>query len=179
MSPSRNPLGSVTPEQRKLLESLAAQGYVVVRRTGIRKRSAYEFLGMPLYAIAVGPDASRKEMRGHAKGVVAVGDIATGVFAFGGWARGVFAFGGLATGLVTIGGLSIGIVSAFGGLALSALLAVGGGAAAPVAIGGAALGRYAVGGAPAGQYVVGPRRVDAEALELFSRFGIPASTKLE
>ena len=179
MNPSRHPVDSPSAEQRKVLEAMAAQGHVVVRRAGVPARSAYEFPGMPLCAIAVGPDPSRNETRGHAKGVVAVGDIATGVFAFGGWARGVFAFGGLATGLVTFGGLSIGLVSALGGLALSALVAVGGGAAAPVAIGGAAFGQYAVGGAPAGRYVVGPRRVDPEALELFSRFEFPAWPKLQ
>ena len=70
--------------------------------------------GLPLWAIAIGPDWERGEMRGHARGIFALGDIATGWFAFGGLARGFFAFGGLAIGLFAFGGAAI------GGLAIGA-----------------------------------------------------------
>jgi hypothetical protein len=143
----------------------------------VRRTSTNEFLGLPWYAIAVGPDLAKGERRGHARGVVAIGDIATGIFAFGGWARGVFAFGGLATGLFSFGGLSIGLVTAFGGLALSTLLAIGGGAAGMLAVGGAAAGQYAVGGAPFGTHVIGPKRVDPEAVELFEALGFPVRSR--
>lgn len=165
----------LTAEQRRVLDSLSpAQRRALVRAVGVRRKSEREFLGLPLYAIALGPDPERGEVRGHAKAVFAVGDIATGVVAVGGWARGVFALGGLATGLVAFGGLSVGLLAAFGGLALSALLAVGGGAIGTLAIGGASLGHYAVGGSAFGNYVVGPQHVDPEALELFESFGFAA-----
>ena len=65
---------------------------------GIRKRSSRSFWGLPLYDIAMGPDLESGEMRGHARGIIAVGDIATGVLALGGIARGLIAVGGLAAG---------------------------------------------------------------------------------
>ncbi len=34
---------------------------------GVRRRSDYVYLGLPLWCIAVGPDPARGEMRGHAK----------------------------------------------------------------------------------------------------------------
>lgn len=158
---AQDAFAALTPEQRRLL-----------LRTGVRKRSAYVFLGMPLYDVAMGPDLAHGQMRGHAKGAVAIGDIATSVFALGGIARGVFALGGVAVGLCSFGGLSIGLVSAIGGAALSLGLAIGGGALGTVAIGGGAVGQYAVGGAPFGSFVAGPERVDREVIELFEGAGL-------
>ena len=88
---------------------------------GIRRQSARKFCGLPLWAIAIGPDWEHGEMRGHARGIFALGDIATGWFAFGGLARGLFAFGGLAIGLFAFGGAAIGIVLAIGGAAIGGL----------------------------------------------------------
>ncbi len=56
-------------------------------RCGVRKRSRNYVWGLPLYDIAIGPDADKSEVRGHARGIVAVGDIATGIVAVGGFAR--------------------------------------------------------------------------------------------
>jgi hypothetical protein len=161
----------LTEEQRRVLATLTPAQRAAVGR-GRRYRSEREFLGMPLVAVAVGPDPERREARGHAKGVIAIGDVATGIVAFGGWARGVVAVGGLATGVIACGGLAFGLAAAFGGIALSAMLAIGGGALGTAAFGGAAAGYYAVGGAPYGTYVVGPERVDPEALALFERLGL-------
>ena len=162
---AQDAFAALTPQQRQTL-----------LRSGVRKRSAYEFLGMPLYDVAVGPDPAQGQMRGHAKGVIAIGDIATGVIALGGIARGVFALGGVAVGLCSFGGLSIGLVAAVGGAALSLGLAIGGGALGTVAIGGGAVGHYAVGGAPYGTYVAGPQRVDHEVVELFEEAGLDLPT---
>ena len=145
----------------------------LARGASVRRNSTNEFLGLPWYSVALGPDLAKGERRGHARGVVAVGDIATGIFAFGGWARGVFAFGGLATGLISFGGVSVGLLTALGGLALSAILALGGGAVGTLAVGGAAIGAYAVGGAAYGSYVISPRRIDPEAVEMFEDLGLP------
>ncbi|MGH6814270.1 MAG: SHOCT domain-containing protein [Hyphomicrobiaceae bacterium] len=135
---------------------------------GVRKQSAVKFAGWPLWSVAVGPDTAKGEMRGHAKGIFAVGDMATGVFAAGGLARGVVALGGLAVGLVSFGGMSIGLLLALGGGALGAI-AFGGGAVGAVAIGGGAAGHYAMGGGAVGTHVLSPAMCDAEALDFFSR----------
>jgi hypothetical protein len=135
---------------------------------GVRRQSKRTLWGMPLWAVSLGPDLEKGEMRGHAKGVFAVGDMATGVFAVGGLARGVVAFGGLAIGLASFGGLGIGLVLALGGAAIGAF-ALGGGAAGGVAIGGGAAGVYAMGGGAVGTHVLSATQCDAEALDFFSR----------
>src|SRR5205809_8120121 len=111
---------------------------------GIRRESPRKFFGLPLWAIAIGPDWERGEMRGHARGIFALGDMATGWFAFGGFARGIFAFGGLAIGVVAFGGFAIGVLIALGGVAVGCI-AFGGGAIGAIAIGGGACGDYAFG----------------------------------
>ena len=135
---------------------------------GVRRQSKRMIGGVPLWSVALGPDMDKGEMRGHAKGVLAVGDVATGVFAFGGLARGVVAFGGLAIGLASFGGLGIGLVLALGGGAIGTL-AFGGGAAGAVAIGGGAAGVYAMGGSAVGAHVLSATQCDADALDFFSR----------
>jgi hypothetical protein len=134
----------------------------------IRRRSDYEYLGMPLWSIASGPDLAKGELRGHAKGVLAIGDVATGIIAVGGLARGVIAIGGFAIGIVAVGGFAIGGF-AFGGLAIGAI-ALGGGAVGWVAIGGAAAGFYAVGGAAWGMYVVSAMERSPEAIAFFTQW---------
>jgi hypothetical protein len=140
-------------------------------RGGVRYRSGTAIGDIPLLSIAIGPDLTKGELRGHARGVIAVGDIATGVVALGGLARGVIAMGGLTFGLVSVGGLTIGLLLALGGVALGTV-AVGGMAVGGAAVGGGAAGHYACGGAAAGTYVVGPLRQDPEALAFFERAGL-------
>lgn len=132
----------------------------------VRYRSAAEFGGLPLVAIATGPDPAKGEARGHARGILAIGDIATGILAVGGIARGLFAFGGLALGVVTFGGASFGALAAAGGLAVGTI-AFGGGAVGWTAIGGGAVGTYACGGGAFGEHVVSATRRDPRALEHF------------
>jgi len=139
---------------------------------GVRKRAGFELFGLPAYDIALGPDPEKGELRGHAKGFIAIGDMATGVFALGGLARGVVALGGLAVGGITFGGVSIGMLLSVGGLAIGSL-AFGGGAVGGVAIGGGAWGYYAAGGGAAGEYVLSAERRDPEAEEFFRRYHLP------
>jgi hypothetical protein len=135
---------------------------------GIRRQSGLRLAGLPLWCVAVGPDLDKGEMRGHAKGIFAFGDMATGVFAAGGLARGVVAFGGLAIGLASFGGLGVGLLLGLGGAAIGTF-AFGGGAAGAVAVGGGAVGHYAMGGGAAGTHVLSADRCDPEALDFFSR----------
>ena len=149
----------------------AFRGGGLYPRRGIRQRAACGIGDIPFYDIALGADPERGELRGHAKGVIAIGDLATGFLALGGLARGVVAFGGLAAGLFSFGGLSIGLLSAIGGLAIGGL-ALGGGAVGGVAIGGGAVGHYACGGGARGTYVVDARRRDPEAEAFFREYGL-------
>jgi hypothetical protein len=138
-------------------------------KRAVRARARWDLAGLPFYDIAMGPDPSRGERMGHARGFIAIGDMATGVIAAGGFARGLLAVGGCAVGVLSFGGLSIGALAAFGGLAIGGI-AFGGGAAGGVALGGGAVGYYACGGAAAGEYVVASNRVDAEAQRFFSEY---------
>ena len=136
---------------------------------GIRKRSDRYCWGLPLYDIALGPDPEKGELRGHARGIIAIGDIATGVLAVGGIARGVVAFGGLALGLVLgFGGMSTGLL-AIGGLAVGGI-AIGGGAVGGIAVGGGAVGYYAVGGGAVGAHAISGMAQDPEAVRFFSEW---------
>ena len=141
------------------------------RYRSVRRKSDFVIGNLPLFCLAMGPDPSRGEVRGHAKGIIAIGDIATGVLAIGGLARGVVAIGGLAVGLVTLGGCSIGVLAAVGGLAIGGI-AFGGGAVGGVAMGGGAAGYYATGGGAVGAYVLAANRRDPEAIEFFEQYGI-------
>jgi hypothetical protein len=82
----------------------------------VRKRATWGLGNLPIYEIAVGPDPERGEARGHARAVLAVGDIATGfVAAVGGLAIGGLAIGGGAVGAVAIGGGAVGQYACGGG----------------------------------------------------------------
>ena len=133
---------------------------------GVRWNSSARFLEYPVISIALGPDPANNETRGHARGIIALGDIATGMIALGGLARGLVALGGLAIGGIALGGGAIGIV-AMAGLAMG-YIAAGGAAIGYAAIGGLAIGQYAMGGAVFGKYVVGPLQRDPQAVEFFS-----------
>ncbi|HXY39794.1 MAG TPA: hypothetical protein VEQ10_08995 [Vicinamibacteria bacterium] len=169
---SQEPLENRIRELEK--EVAALRGGVPARLVGVRKRSSATWAGLPLYDIALGPDPEHGQWRGHAKGVLAIGDMATGVVALGGLARGVVALGGLAVGLLSFGGLSIGVLCAVGGLAIGSL-AVGGGAVGGTAIGGGAVGYYyACGGGAFGGHVVDAMRSDPEAVDFFREHGLSA-----
>jgi len=56
------------------------------RARSIRYRSSASLANIPLLSIALGPDLEKGEWRGHARGIIAIGDVATGVIAFGGLA---------------------------------------------------------------------------------------------
>ena len=80
-----------------------------------------------------------------ARGIVAIGNVATGLVAVGCFAAGLLSVGAICLGLLVIAGFALGLVS-LGGIALGGL-AVGGCALGYVALGGSAVGVYAAGGA--------------------------------
>ena len=134
---------------------------------GLRKRSGRAILRLPLYAIAIGPDPARDEVRGHARGLIAIGDVATGLIALGWIARGGVAIGGCACGLFAFGALSIGAVLAAGALSIGSF-AFGGAAVGAVAVGFEAAGYYACGSNARGAHVVEDDRRDPEAIVFFA-----------
>ncbi len=168
---------------RELEEEVA-----LLRRGGrartIRYRSEACLGSIPLVSIALGPDPAKGEWRGHARGILAIGDIATGGIAIGGLAMGGLSIGGLAIGFASFGGLALGVLLAIGGGAVGGT-AFGGAAVGRVAVGGAALGEYACGGAAFGAHVIDARRRDGEAERFFRERGIdglcppPPRTHLE
>jgi hypothetical protein len=164
---SREELEERVERLERTVATLQARGGV----RSVRRRATWGVGNLPFWEVAVGPDPERGEARGHARGIVAVGDVATGFVAVGGWARGVVALGGLATGLVSLGGLSVGVLAAVGGLAIGTL-AFGGGAVGKVAIGGGAVGEYACGGGAVGTHVVSASRRDPEAEAFFREKGL-------
>ena len=163
--------GALTAEEfaRAKSQLLSTPAFSKFPIKSIRRESQRKFFGLPLWAVAIGPDWERGEMRGHARGIFALGDMATGWFAFGGLARGFFAFGGLAIGLFAFGGAAIGIALAIGGAAIGGL-AIGGGAVGGVAIGGGACGYYAFGGGAVGVHTVSPLHQDPAALDFFRQY---------
>ncbi len=137
----------------------------------IRYQSESSLGGIPLVSVAIGPDLERGERRGHARGVIAIGDIASGGIAVGGLAFGGVSIGGFSIGLASLGGMALGILLAIGGAAIGGT-AVGGGAVGRVAIGGGAIGEYACGGGALGTHVIDSRRRDPEAVRFFRERGI-------
>ena len=127
-------------------------------------KSKRTLFGLPLVHINCGPGIH------WARGIIAIGDIATGLVALGGIAAGLVSvgalsfalllalgalclgavsIGGLAVGLTAWGGFSFGLLSvggisfgiyAMGGVVCASKVAVGGAASAPLAIGAAAEG---------------------------------------
>jgi len=81
--------------------------------------SKTRILGLPLVHIRMGIGFHR------AKGIIAIGNVATGVIAIGGLSLGVFSLGGAVLGVFALGGLALG-ARAFGGVAVSLFLSCGG-----------------------------------------------------
>ena len=108
-------------------------------------RSKCTLLGLPLVHIHLGYGLRR------ARGIIAIGNVATGLVAIGGFSAGLLSIGGLGIGLLTLAGLAAGGL-AVGGMAFGLLTALGGGAfSLGISFGGCAVSRFvAVGGAAVG-----------------------------
>jgi len=112
------------------------------RRCRYEYKSRRTLFGLPLVHVNVGGGF------GWARGIVAIGDIATGAVAFGGVSAGLVSLGGVSAGLFALGGMALGGVAA-GGLAVG-LAAFGAVAIGELAVGASAIGRFAAGGSAYG-----------------------------
>lgn len=169
--------------------------YRMKRGEPFEYKSARTLLGLPLVHIAFGRHVVGHKLRvhgvligvgyqrgrklSHAKGWLAIGDIAQGVLAIGSIASGGIAIGALSYGVVSLGALALGGL-AFGGLSAGVLasggvalglIAVGGVAIGVTAVGGFAAGHFAFGGKAVGDHVVTAARHDPEAVEYFKVHG--------
>lgn len=161
---------------RPLVEVLTrAPAYL---ESGKRYRSRSTLFGLPVIDVAIGP--KNGELRGKAKGIIAIGDIATGGIAIGGIARGIVAVGGVAIAAFSVGGCAIGLLGAIGGAAIGGLaaggaaigvLAAGGGAIGLVAQGGGAVGYCARGGGAYGAHTITMGRASTIAQHIFEGLG--------
>lgn len=162
-------LGQTTPELSKLaaiselfqisLDELVSgkepgmeqEGTVKREVIYIEQRRHFEYKsktavhGLPIIHINLGFGVRR------AKGVIAIGNIATGLLAVGGIAIGAVSIGGFALGLLALAGFSLGILS-IGGMA-AGFIALGGMAFGYLALGGMAVGVYSLGGSAIAQRV--------------------------
>ncbi len=129
--------------------------------------SERKLLGLPLVHINMGPRYPGQPVR-HAKGWLAVGEVAVGVVAFGSFAVGLMAWGGIALGAVVWAGLGIGIVS-FAGMSVG-VLATGGAAVGIGAVGGLAIGIYAHGGQGIGPHSGSDGEVDPQAADFLGKW---------
>lgn len=144
----------------------------------VRWQSEKKISGKPLVHIAWGPDKSNNEEFGHAKGIIAIGQIATGIVSIGFISYGIISIGLISLGIISFScfvglgvisfsGLAFGII-AFGGAAIG-LIAIGGMAIGYVAIGGFSVGMYAAGGFAIGKFIISSAHTDPEAIEYFSK----------
>ncbi len=159
-----------------LVDALQRKGGEAIMR-GKRYRSGATIFGLPVIAIALGPDPTKGERIGKPRGLIAIGDLPIGGIAIGGMPVGVVAIGGLSLGLCTLGGLSVGLLAAMGGLAIGTGMSAGGGAIGALAMGGMgagyfarggfAIGRFAWGGSAVGQHTIDHRSSDPVAMRAF------------
>lgn len=88
---------------------------MAVRRRAFEYRSEQVWGNLPVVHVAVGGrQADGRYRPGRARGVIALGDVATGLVAVGGVAIGLFSVGGVAVGLVALGGVAIGAGGGWG-----------------------------------------------------------------
>lgn len=141
---------SPNPEQLKKLSRIfntSIDNLLDNSVTNKEKNYGYEYIsktkikGIPLVHINLALGHGIKK----AKGIIAIGDVATGIIALGGVSIGVLTLGGLSLGLISLGGLALGLLLALGGIAMG-LLSLGGIAIGYFSIGGFSLGIYSIGG---------------------------------
>ena len=130
----------------------AAAGSAVVEHHHYYEGWHYEYksrrtlLGMPLVHINLA-------QRGlcWARGVIAIGNVATGLVAVGCFAAGLVSLGAICVGLLVLAGIALGLLS-LGAICIG-VVAVGGCALGYLALGGCAIGVYAAGGAAVGSKI--------------------------
>jgi hypothetical protein len=110
----------------------------VSRGSVFEYKSKRTFKGLPLVHINIGFGVKR------AKGILAIGNIATGVLSIGLLARGIFALGLLSLGLIGIGTLSVALLFSIGAISIGTF-----------SLGAISIGVFTLGAVSIGVYSVG------------------------
>lgn len=149
-------LGQTTPEMNKLLElsnifeisldelldnaqySFKKETIYVPVKYHYEYKSQKEFFGVPLVHINIGRGLYK------AKGIIAIGNIATGILSLGILSLGIISVGILALGLLTLGCIVLGLIAC--GAISFGVLSLGGIAIGVLSLGGLAIGMYSIGG---------------------------------
>lgn len=118
--------------------SAAGPPYWLARGTVFEYKSGRTLFGLPLVHVNIGFGVKR------AKGVLAIGNIATGYLSIGLFARGLLSFGVLSVGILSFGVLALGLLLASGAVAIGT-----------VAIGAVAIGIFALGAVAVGMFSTG------------------------
>ncbi len=119
-------------------ESLCMLRNMVINSTHYEYKSKKMINGVPLVHINLGSKMYK------AKGIIAIGNVASGLIAIGLFSLGIISLGVFSLGLIALGSLVLGIFAA-GGIAFGGF-AVGGIAIGVLAVGGIAVGVYSIGG---------------------------------
>ncbi len=117
-------------------------------------KSKKTFHGIPLVHVNVGFGLKK------AKGIIAIGNVATGVVSLGLVSTGVVSLGVLSAGLIGIGTIAVGLLMAFGGISVGTV-AFGGIAVGVLSIGGLSIGIYSLGGCAIGEKIAKGGYADA------------------
>ena len=112
--------------------------YWVNRGNVYEYKSERTFNGLPLVHVHIGFGLKK------AKGIIAIGNIATGLISIGLVSTGFLSFGLVGLGLISFGLLSIGLLTAFGSISIGAF-SVGAIAIGLVTIGALSMGVYSIG----------------------------------
>ena len=131
------------PTQGSVREAPVVVNHYHYERWRYEYRSKRELWGMPLVHINLCANGLC-----WARGVVAIGNVATGLVSVGALSAGLFSFGAISVGLLSLGALVFGLMSA--GAVAVGLIAWGGLAVGLVSAGGVVIGQYAVGGVAVG-----------------------------
>lgn len=102
---------------KKDVENHESLPYWAYRGLYYEYKSKRTLFGLPLVHINIGRGLKK------AKGIVAIGNIATGVVSIGMFARGLLSFGVLSLGLLSFGAFSAGLLLAVGAIALGVVSA--------------------------------------------------------
>lgn len=157
------------------------RNYIRLKVVEYEYKSKRQIRGIPLIHINIGMGLKK------AKGIIAVGNVATGIIAVGAIAFGVLTFGALGIGVLAFSGIALALLFAVGGIAMGTV-AVGGVAVGVLAIGGVAIGVYAIGGAAVasklalGEYASGHISIGNKCngvVQLFTENGGIDITKVE
>lgn len=127
-------------------ESGYAVPFWTVRGSFFEYKSPKTLFGLPLVHIHFGYGLKK------AKGIIAIGNIASGVISIGLLSKGILAFGLLSMGIISIGCLSLGLLLALGSISVG-IFSVGAVAVGIFSLGALSVGMFSTGAIAVGSHI--------------------------